>query len=250
MTRRARATPPWGGWHRIAIAGVAAALLALALALGAVPGGAAAPWLTVVYGDALDAPVAIRGWEENHAFGLSLGPPFQPDPDALEGRPSLVLAHYAGAQWAWLEEDAGGSLPDIGDASYYGRFFPAMGEAPAIVQIYEEGGLPAPVFRTQITVRGERVEVVTGRRALPVGARGLAILERRGVPTRADGPPPAEGSTGDGDPVVPAAALALAAGLVIAARVGTGRVGRRGARSSASGAFGVRPAVVRAPPPR
>ena len=42
---------------------------------------------TVVYGDQLEAPILIRGWHENDAFRLSLGPPFQPDHETLLERP-------------------------------------------------------------------------------------------------------------------------------------------------------------------
>ena len=75
----------WAG-RRILVAGVVLTTLLVSFA-GASPGRGAAPWLTVVYGDQLEAPILIRGWHENDAFRLSLGPPFQPDHETLLERP-------------------------------------------------------------------------------------------------------------------------------------------------------------------
>ena len=213
----------WRGQRRarrpaLVVAGVLLAALLAGLG-GASRGGAAAPWLTIVYGDDVEAPILIRGWHENHSFGLALGPPFQPDPEALLGRPALTLAHYAGAEWAWLESDV--SVPDIAEATYYGRLFLAVGERPAIVQTYESGGLPDPVWRTTATARGEEVEVLVGRRARAVGAEGLAVLERHGVPTRA-GQATASRWAGERGALASAAMLVVVA-TIISARAATGR---------------------------
>ena len=204
----------------------AALLLAIPLAgLGSASlGRAAAPWLTIVYGDYVEAPILIRGWHENHYFGLALGPPAEPDPEALLGRPSLTLAHYAGPEWAWLEADH--AIPDLADATYYGRLFLAVGEQPAIVQIYESGGLPDAVTRTTVIARGEEVDVLTGRPARLVGAGGLAVLERHGVPARADQMWPASGWSGEPGALATAAVLVLVSAVIISARAVTGTTGR------------------------
>lgn len=218
----------------LAVAGILLAALLAGLG-GASPGGAAAPWLTIVYGDHVEAPILIRGWHENHSFGLALGPPFHPDPEALLGRPALTLAHYAGAEWAWLE--SGVTVPDIAEATYYGRLFLAVGERPAIVQTYESGGLPDAVSRTTLTVRGEEVDVLVGRRARTVGAEGLAVLERHGVPTRAD---PAAAGRWAGEPgaLLTGVVLVLVAAMILSARAATGGI-RDPARE------GVRPGTTR-----
>ena len=182
----------------------------------------------MVYGDPLEAPILIRGWHENDAFQLSLGPPFQPDHETLLERPSLMLAHYAGAEWVWLESDD--AVPDIDHATYYGRFFPAVRDHPAIVQIYQTGELLAPVVRTTLTVGGSPVEVVVARQARLVGHEGRAILDLHGVPTRVDHAPAAISSTGEVDLLVLAVVTVLASALVIAALVTTGAVRRRSPR--------------------
>ena len=211
---------------------VAGVLLITLLAgfAGASSGGAAAPWLTIVYGDHVEAPILIRGGAENHAFGLALGPPFQLGPEALLERPSLTLAHYAGAEWAWLDSDD--AIPDIADATYYGRLFLAVGDQPAIVQVYESGALPDPVMRTTVTVRGEEVDVLVGRRARPVGAEGLAVLERHGVPTSADQIAAASRSAGEPGALVTAVVIGLVSAMIISARAATGGIRRISSRSA------------------
>ena len=201
---------------------VAAGALLVALLAGAAPVRAAAPWVTVVSGGPLDGPVVIRGWDVNHALGLSLGPLFRPDPEHLVQRPSLLLALYAGPDWAWLASDD--AVPRLDEATYYGRFFPAVGRRPAIMQIYETGELLAPVARTTLTFRGARVEVATSRQARLVGPEGLAILERHGVATRVD--PAAV------DRAVLVALGALVATLMVVARALARPRPRRSPRSS------------------
>ena len=229
--RRARLRTPRRRARRplLVVAGVLLSTLLAGFA-GASPGGAAAPWLTIVYGDYVEAPILIRGGPENHAFGLALGPPFQPGPEALLERPSLTLAHYAGAEWAWLDSDD--AIPDIADATYYGRLFLAVGDQPAIVQVYESGGLPDPVIETTVTVRGEEVDVLIGRRARPVGAEGLAVLERHGGPTSADQIAAASRSAGEPGALVTAVVIGLVSAMIISARAATGGIRRISWRSA------------------
>ena len=163
-----------------------------------------------------------------------------PQPPA-EGTPaeSGTPVESAGAGGAAADGAADGAADaaadgtaDIADATYYGRLFLAVGDQPAIVQVYESGGLPDPVIETTVTVRGEEVDVLIGRRARPVGAEGLAVLERHGVPTSADQIAAASRSAGEPGALVTAVVIGLVSAMIISARAATGGIRRISSRSA------------------
>lgn len=137
----------------------------LALSLGA-PVGAAAPRFIIASGILLPKPILLDDWQENL---LLMGATVEGDALVdvsnadLATRPSIDLAlFWDAAIWEPLVQQHGlGSLQPQ-DANQHARFYPATGSA-------------APLFVSM-------ADGVFGPHRM--GERGLAILARRGVPTR------------------------------------------------------------------
>jgi hypothetical protein len=151
----------------------------LLLGLGvAVPATAAAPRLIMVYGGPLARPVVLADWWGNLA--VITGEAVDVRPEGLSARPYLNLALFWGPRWDTYVRD-GGSLDALHpeQANEHARFYPAVGEAPALVESQNIGGL---------------------RRLPPQGAE---VLARHGIPVRLD----AAGASAraDGGSVAPSA---------------------------------------------
>ncbi len=148
----------------------AAAVTLLLVASALLPVGtasAAVPRLVLVYGPPLAAPVLLTDWTEN-GWVISGNEQDPSTSSQLEGRPYLEVAWFWGPQW----DDyvgAGKPLQDLrpDQANGRGRFYPALGDAPAIVE-----GVGYPL------------RLVT--------PDGLEVLRRHGVPVRVAGLPPME----------------------------------------------------------
>lgn len=140
-----------------------ACLLAV-LALGGRSADAAAPWYTLITGDALRKPVLVDSWAEN--YEIISGDTFEgPLPHAGE-RPHLDVALYWGAAW---DPSANKPLtpprdPALGDQT--GRFYPEYkGSQAALILNPVPGAAPLP-----------RV----------VGERGLQVLAAHGIPVTSE----------------------------------------------------------------
>ncbi len=138
---------------------------ALALSLGT-PVGAAAPRFIIASGTLLPKLILLDDWQENL---LLMGATVEDDALVdvsnadLATRPSIDLAlFWDAAIWEPLVQRHGLSSLQPQDANQHARFYPATGPA-------------APLFVGM-------AEGIFGPRRL--GERGLAVLARRGVPTR------------------------------------------------------------------
>ena len=158
-------------------AGALVAVALLAVVSNALPARAAAPRLLMVSGAPLASPILLSDWDELGTLTglLSSGPAAPSDP--LGGRPSLRLAMFwdAGIWEPYVREGRLGSLrPE--QANQFGRFYPAVGGRPALVDLPWVGTWPKRV-----------------------GPDALAILGRHGVPTQLGGsgvPAPRSGDAG------------------------------------------------------
>jgi hypothetical protein len=183
---------------RISVTLVLAAALALAVAG---PAQAAAPRLIMISGEPLAEPILLDDAEE--VFALYQAFFFEGDPVAriaLQGRPSLRLAlFWDNALWEPYVRD--GRLAELRptDANQFGRFYPAVGGEPALVDLRAHGRWPKIV-----------------------GEAGRHILEARGIPVGV--------GEDDSDELPLIAAGAVAAGLLA---LGLVLVTRRASRTNA-----------------
>ena len=122
----------------------------------------AAPEIILVYGDLLPERREIANWYENHQLLLT-SKPAAVGPLGLAvprgRRPMLNLALFWGVQWrpvAQSPERLRALRP--GQASQEGQFYPAVGDAPAVLAVGSIFGV--------------------------VSDSGLAVLRRHGVPVR------------------------------------------------------------------
>jgi hypothetical protein len=140
-------------------------LAAASLALGlAVPAQAACPRLILVSGKPLAEPIVISDWGVactlyGALFGSAPAEPMRP-----AERPAIRLGLFWGPVWEPYVRD--GRLGELtpGRANQVGRFYPAVGREPALVDF-----------------RGY------GYRPRAVGEAGLRILALHGVAIRIDG---------------------------------------------------------------
>lgn len=139
------------------------AVLTVALVATA-PALAAAPRLIMVSGGALERPVLLSDAGEVVELYSSFFRGTAVDRASLGERPSLRL----GLLWdnrLWEPYVRAGRLGELrpGQANQVGRFYPAVGDKPALVDVPGYGRWPKLA-----------------------GAQALSILERRGVPVRLD----------------------------------------------------------------
>lgn len=138
------------------------ATLTLALAAGT-PALAAAPRLIMVSGASLERPVLLSDWDEAAELYWSFSfDGTAADPASLEGRPSLRLGLFWDSH-VWDPYVRQGRLGELRpeQANQVGRFYPAVGDEPALVDVPGYGQWPKIA-----------------------DAQALKILERHGVPVR------------------------------------------------------------------
>lgn len=131
------------------------------------PALAARPCVVLFYGGALATPIAVNGCSASS--WLLAGPPAPITPAMLEGRPSFQLAFFWNA--IWVDDGTAAASPDWlrpEQANQYGRFYPALGVAPAILAMDFIAG-PGTLFWY-------------------LQPEGLRLLEAHGVPTRSPFP--------------------------------------------------------------
>jgi len=139
---------------------VGAALTLATVLLSAAPAYAAVPRIVLVYGPPLGRPVIMADWADNG--WVVGGSELDPLAEDLDGRPYLEVAFFWGGQWDdYVRSGKPLDALQLEQASGYGRFYPAMGGAPAICAC---GGWWL-------------------RRLDPAG---LDSLQRHGVPVRVD----------------------------------------------------------------
>jgi hypothetical protein len=168
------------------------ALVALALAVGG-SAQAAAPRLMMVSGAPLADPILVSNAGEAFELYGSFYEGRPVDRTRLEGRPSLRLGLF----WdnaLWDPYVRAGRLDELQpeQANQVGRFYPAVGEEPALVDIPATGEWPKVASETT-----------------------LRILQARGVPVRLDE------DEANGVPWIPAGLLGGASfgvGLLLLAR--------------------------------
>lgn len=158
------------------------AVIALVAVLwAAAPAQAAAPRLVMVSGALLAKPVLLSDWGEiTRLYGMLFNGPAALS-ELRGGRPSLQLALFwdANAWEPYVRDGRLGSLrPE--QADQFGRFYPAVPDGPALVELPGVGTWPKRV-----------------------SSQALAILARHGVPVRlldrgAGTGVPAGGGVGDG----------------------------------------------------
>jgi hypothetical protein len=139
-------------------------LATLTLALtAATPAMAAAPRLIMVSGAPLERPVLLSDWDEAAELYWSFFfDGTAADPASLEGRPSLRLGLFWNSHvWEpYVRQDRLGELrPE--QANQVGRFYPAVGDKPALVDVPGYGQWPKIA-----------------------DVHALKILERHGVPVQ------------------------------------------------------------------
>ena len=135
-------------------------LLAMTLA---VPVEAAAPRVIMVSGTGLCRPVILDDWPENRDLMESVALGGEVKPEDLIGRPYLEMGLFWGSEWVqYVDEGKPLDALSIEQASQYGRFYPAVGDAPAAMVI-------------ESVPMGDGL---SGR----LGPEGVEILARHGVP--------------------------------------------------------------------
>jgi hypothetical protein len=161
--------------------GRAAALLAVsAIALGLpATGHAACPRMIMASGPALAEPILISDWEPACELYASFFASAPIDAD-LEGRPAIRLGLFWNSH-VW-EPHLADLRPE--QADQFGRFYPAVGDEPAVVVLPGYGEWPTAVNEA-----------------------GLRVLRARGIPVRLDENESAE---------EPWIRIGLTAGLVLA----------------------------------
>jgi hypothetical protein len=87
-------------------------------------------------GGPLARPVIMDAPEQLARFNRSYQVRRQPDPDSLKGRPYLEVSFFAGPAWEVYFRD-GGRVENLRpeQAAGHGRFYPALGSAPAILEM-------------------------------------------------------------------------------------------------------------------
>jgi hypothetical protein len=146
------------GSRVILLAGLTAALVAATLAL------AAAPRLIMVSGATIERPVLLSDADEVVDFYSSFFRGTAVDRASLEKRPSLRLGlFWDNGLWEPYVRD--GRLGELRpeQANQVGRFYPAVGDKPALVDVPGYGRWPKLA-----------------------DAQALGILARHGVPVRLD----------------------------------------------------------------
>ena len=120
----------------------------------------AAPEIIIFHGGSLERPVVVASWTENHQLLLiderrkSMPPRWRSDE-----RPVIELALFWGREWrGYAESPAGLASLTPGRATQTGSYYPAVHGKRAIFQVGATYG--------------------------EVSDSGLAVLQRRGIPTR------------------------------------------------------------------
>ena len=134
------------------------------------PVARAAPWAILVHGPHVSRPITLADWNENQQLMLAIpGPGTPTSARAFHGRPYVELALFWGPNWKYLRnspESVARLRPD--QANQRGWLFLADGQQPAAV-VLDPPALPA--LSATLMVRR-------------VGAEGIAVLTRHGVPMR------------------------------------------------------------------
>jgi hypothetical protein len=135
-------------------------VVALLAAVLVEPAAAAAPRFIVASGLVLRNQVVLDDHSENLRLYISVvEAKRRVDSGGLTGRPVLDLAMYWGDRWETVARTEG---LDPAEADQHGRFYPATGDEPAIIQL-PLAEQPGPVQAPKVA---------------------LSILRRHGVPTR------------------------------------------------------------------
>ena len=144
-------------------------LSAITLATGPTPiPNAAAPWIIIMHGDLLPQRVVMSDWHENSRLMGAINVSTPADTTAVHQRRYVHLAMFWGPEWAnhpRTPEALAGLRPE--QANQHGRFYPGWADSDAVVLIGSTSG------RAYMTLGS-------------IAERGLALLERYGVPVRVD----------------------------------------------------------------
>jgi hypothetical protein len=150
------------------------------------PAEAAAPRIMLWYGGLLPHPVILSNWTEDGYFAITGEEPTV-TPEELEKRPYIQVALFWGPEWSQYI-DAGKPLSALRpeDANQHGRFYPAFGNAPAVIVLcaFPEG----PVCLRQSVTQSFLVrESVT--------QSFLDMVARHGIPVHIDPQLPVTGTS-------------------------------------------------------
>ena len=124
---------------------------------------AAAPWLVMFHGNLLQNRIVLKDWHENQRLTLSVAEAANvPDRD-LQDRPYIEVAYFWGPDWVnYPSDEASLKKLEPQSGNQHGRFYPAYGDAEAIVTFEEASG---PLKRKMTPA-------------------GLEILAKYGIPIR------------------------------------------------------------------
>jgi hypothetical protein len=124
---------------------------------------AAAPWFIIFHGNLLQDRIVLKDWHENQRLTLSVAEAANvPDRD-LQDRPYIEVAYFWGPDWVnYPSDEASLNKLEPQAGNQHGRFYPAYGDAEAIVTFEEASG---PLKRK-------------------MSPAGLEILAKYGIPIR------------------------------------------------------------------
>lgn len=142
------------------------ALILAALAATTVPALAKGPRIMMVYGAPLTRPVVLSNWRDNATVMFATSDSSSFVHAKLTGRPSLRVAMFWGLYWMrYMQHQKPLAAVHPAQADQFARFYPAYGSTPAL---FVFDSIPGPY--TSLIRR--------------VGAAGLAVLARYGIPVR------------------------------------------------------------------
>ena len=143
------------------------ALCLILLATWTYQAEAAAPWFLIFHGKPLQKQMVLSDWYQNQKLMLSITEVASISDRDLQERPYIEMAYFWGPEWArYLVDEGAIDKLQPQDGNQHGRFYPAYGNAEAVVTFDQIPG--------------------SGPSKRRIKEEGLSILAKYGIPTRVE----------------------------------------------------------------
>ena len=109
---------------------------------------AAAPRFIMIYGEALEKPIILTDWHENHRFIYSIRKGTEVSGEGLRERPYFKIAFFWGPEWFKYLGKESELRPE--EANQHALLYPAYRNAPPVVAFDNEQKvmIPGPQYRS------------------------------------------------------------------------------------------------------
>ncbi len=102
----------------------------------------------MIYGEALEKPIILKDWHENHTFIYSIRKGSAISAEGLKGRPYFKIAFFWGPEWFKYLGKESELHPE--EANQHALLYPAYQNSPLVVVFDKEQKvmIPGPQYRS------------------------------------------------------------------------------------------------------